>query len=190
MIIQVAAMSSNRAIGLANSLPWHLPEDLQFFKSVTLGRACIHGRKTFESLKKPLPQRLNVVITRHPLQMSESYKTMIDASNKSLDSYRGGQLAPEKKPTLLLFVSTLEEAFQSCETYANIFGPDIYICGGAEIYKQALPKTNRIYLTEIQREFAGDAFFPEFNKAEFELSNRKERVQGDLHYAFCTYDRK
>ena len=134
-IIIIAAMSENRVIGKDNVMPWSLKEDMQRFKNLTMGWPCIMGRKTWESLpKKPLPGRLNIVIS----------------STKTADS---GFFPQDVK----IFPS-LPAAIKYCAGYEKIF-----ICGGEIIYRQALTLANKIELTLIHRLYEGDAFFPEID---------------------------
>ena len=125
----IAAMSLNRAIGNGNTIPWHLPEDFKWFKETTMGHVLAMGRKTFESIGRPLPGRETVVLTRNPGSVT-GVRTL-------------GSL----------------EALRQVETYRN---RTIFICGGAEIYSQALSQCSDLFLTRVKREVEGDAFFPEF----------------------------
>ena len=120
-------MSLNRVIGRDGKIPWHLPEDFQWFKKMTTGQVVLMGRKTFQSLGKPLPNRTNVVLTRR------------------------GPIAG---------VTTLRDL---AELSASHFAPrEIFVIGGAEIYAQLLPRCTDLYLSVVQCEVAGDAFFPAF----------------------------
>ena len=125
----IAAMSLNRAIGNGNTIPWHLPEDFKWFKETTMGHVLAMGRKTFESIGRPLPGRETVVLTRNPGSVT-GVRTL-------------GSL----------------EALGQAEAYRD---RTIFICGGAEIYSQALAQCVDLYLTRVKREVEGDAFFPEF----------------------------
>ncbi|MBX9769092.1 MAG: dihydrofolate reductase [Bdellovibrionales bacterium] len=166
-MIQIAAASRNRVIGIDGKLPWHIPEDLKFFKEKTLNRVCIMGRKTFDSIgKRPLPKRLNIVVSRTP---------GVDAEN-------------------LRFSANLQQALEiaareikSKSNQANPWVNEIMIVGGGEIYRQALGCSDRIYLTEVEIDLSGDAFFPEI-PAEFKVVHRDHR-QGDLDYTFVTYEK-
>ena len=129
-------MSLNRVIGLRNSIPWHLPEDFKWFKKMTTGQVVVMGRKTFQSIGKPLPNRTTIVLTRSP----EAVPGVLAVS--SLD-----QIDPEAP---------------------GIAGREIFICGGAQVYAQALPRCSDLYLTVVQRTVEGDTFFPPFED-EFEL---------------------
>ncbi|MBI2235214.1 MAG: dihydrofolate reductase [Micavibrio aeruginosavorus] len=140
VIAAVAAMARNRVIGAGNKLLWHIPEDFRHFKRVTMGKPVIMGRKTYESIGKPLPGRANIVISRDP------------------GAVRGDVAA----------VATLDDALAHARAVAAANGADeICIIGGGQIYSAALPVTQRIYLTVIDRNYHGDAFFPELNMAEW-----------------------
>jgi dihydrofolate reductase len=129
----IAAMSENRVIGAGNKIPWHLPEDFKWFKKMTTGNIIVMGRKTFESIGKPLPNRETVVLSRGQFQ-HPGVRTILDLS----------QIDPAKEAR------------------------EVFICGGAQIYEQALPLCSDLYLTQVKRVVEGDAFFPPFEN-RFEL---------------------
>ncbi|WP_412465526.1 dihydrofolate reductase [Pedobacter sp. KLB.chiD] len=129
------AVGENYAIGKNNQLLWHMPADLKFFKQTTSGHTVIMGRKTFDSVGKPLPNRRNIVITRDP----------------------------ELKIDGVEVVNSLDEALTITKTEDK----PVFIVGGAEIYKQALPKTQMLYLTTIHHSFDADTFFPEIDRKEW-----------------------
>lgn len=157
IILGPVAVADNNIIGNKNDLPWHLPEDLKHFKEVTLGKTVLMGRKTFESifarLKKPLPGRKNVVITRQ---------------------------ADYKAPEGVLVFGSLESAVK------NLSEEDIYVIGGAEIFKQALPLSQMFYLTRVHGNFEGDAYFPEVNWDEWEQTEKQPHEK----FSFLVYKRK
>ncbi len=128
----IAAMSLNRVIGADGKIPWHLPQDFRWFKQMTTGQVVVMGRKTFESLGKPLPNRTNIVVTRR----GEIPGVMTVRDLTALDP--------------------------------NQFEQDVFIIGGAEIYAQTLPRCSDLFLTVVNREVEGDAYFPEFEPL-FEL---------------------
>ena len=132
----IAAMSRNRVIGYQGAIPWHLPEDLHRFRALTLGQTLIMGRRTFESIGKPLPGRTTIVLTRQ-----SGYPAAGCLTADSLDRALGLALP----------------------------AAEVFVCGGGEVYRQALPRADRIYLTEIDCTVCGDSFFPEIPAAEFEL---------------------
>jgi dihydrofolate reductase len=126
----IAAMSLNRVIGRGNQIPWHLPEDFKWFKQMTTGQVIVMGRKTFESIGRPLPNRETVVLSRSGFQ-HPGVRT----------------------------VASLDEIDMATETRK------VFICGGAEIYRQTLPRCSDLYLTLVQRTIPdGDAFFPPFEE--------------------------
>jgi dihydrofolate reductase len=156
----IVAMAQNRTIGVDNTLPWRCPEDLKHFKTLTMGHHMIMGRKTFDSIGKPLPGRTTVVVTR----------------NASL------------KLEGCVMAHTLEAAIDACAGDEEVF-----IVGGAEIYAQALPLADTLYITEIQQDVEGDAHFPAFDRDAWQEVSRDIRTQDTpqpLHYHFVTYRRR
>lgn len=158
MVSIIVAIAKNGIIGGGNSLLWHISEDLQRFKRITSGHPVVMGRKTFESIGKPLPNRTNVVITRQK-------------------SYRADGC---------IVVHSLDEAI-------SMFPPEeeVFIIGGAEIYRQALPLADMFYLTRIDTVYEGDTFFPDWSEAEWQLvsSERHERGENFPHpFEFQLYE--
>ncbi len=140
-------MSENRVIGRGNKLPWKIPEDLKYFMTMTLGRPVIMGRKTFESIKKPLPGRTNIVVSRN---FAATGATVVRSLPEAV--------AEAKK------IATRDRQ------------KEIMIAGGGQIYEQALAFADRIYLTVIHREIEdGDAFFPEYDKKNWKETARDDR---------------
>lgn len=139
ILTAIVAMAANRVIGVDNDLPWHLPEDLKFFREKTKGAVLIMGRKTFESIKQPLPGRFHIVITRNP----------------------DFQYAHDR----VQVVRSLEQAILVARTLVPPWPDEVFIVGGGEIYSQALEKTDRILLTRISRDYQGQAHFPVFEEA-------------------------
>ncbi|MEE3319897.1 MAG: dihydrofolate reductase [Pseudomonadota bacterium] len=162
----MVAKASNNVIGRDNKLPWYLPNDLKYFKQVTFGKPVIMGRKTWESLKGPLPGRTNIVITRQADYVAEGAKV----------------------------VTTLDEAVEMAQNVAFIEGQEeTVIMGGAEIYQLALPKADRLYLTEVHAEVDGDTFFPDYDATEWNEIGREDfAAEGPnpYDYSFVVYERK
>lgn len=153
----IAAMARNRVIGIHNTLPWRLPEDLKHFKALTMGHHIIMGRKTYESIGKPLPGRTTVIVTR-------------DAGHRVAGC---------------LTATSIDAAIAACGD-----DPEIFFVGGAEMYAQVLPRADRLYLTEIQAEYEGDAWFPAFDRSAWKEVDRQARVNdAGLGYDFVTYTR-
>ncbi|PJE79157.1 Dihydrofolate reductase type 3 [invertebrate metagenome] len=161
----IAAVAENNAIGINNKLPWYLPGDLRYFKAVTMGKPVIMGRKTFESLRKPLPGRTNIVITHNKAFTREGIQ----------------------------IVYSLPDAISLAEDIALINGNDeIIVMGGAEIYRQALPETRRLYLTRVNQSFKGDTFFPDIDDQQWEEVAKEdhEADDGQLNYSYVVLDRR
>jgi dihydrofolate reductase len=160
MISFIVAMDENRAIGKDNELPWHLPEDLKFFKRTTMGHPIAMGRKTHESIGRALPGRENIVITRQ------------------LDY---------KSNNVTIFYS-MEEFVEYCRSQDD----EIFVIGGAEIFKETFAYADRLYITHIYEEFEGDTYFPEFNEREWELITCEKGIKDEKNpykYEYRIYDR-
>ncbi len=163
----IVAMAKNRVIGRENDMPWHIPEDLRHFKALTLGKPVIMGRKTFDSitarLGKPLPGRMNIVISRS---------------------------APQLPPGVIC-CQGLEQALDKARAIAAETGADeIFVIGGAQIYALALPLAERVYLTDIGVEIAGDAFFPALDPALWRESEARPATENsDYPVVFRTFCR-
>ena len=151
IISLIAAMTKNRVIGIHNTLPWQLPADLQHFKKLTMGHPVIMGRKTYESIGRPLPGRANIIISR--------------------DDY--------PVPAECKLAHTLESAILLCTDYHEAF-----FIGGAQLYQQALPFADRLYLTEINTEIVGDAWFPEFDRQAWIETQREPHYDANSGYEF------
>lgn len=155
----VVAIAKNNAIGKDNKLLWHLPKDLKHFKDITSGHTIIMGRKTYESVGKPLPNRRNIIITRQ---------------NISIDGCE--------------VVNSINEALK-----LGTEEDEVFIVGGAEIYKQAMALTDRIYLTIVHQEFDGDTYFPEIKENIWKETERQDHDPDEKHlfpYSFITLDRR
>lgn len=156
-ISMIAAMGKNRVIGKNNDIPWHLPDDFQYFKDTTKGHCVIMGRKNWESLPhkfKPLPGRTNIVITRQEGYIAD-----------------GGQVTDSLE-------NALEIAQQKGEKEA-------FIIGGGEIYRMGLEWADKIYLTEINGVFDGQVTFPEFDKEKWKETSRIQHPKDSKHlYSF------
>jgi dihydrofolate reductase len=152
--IIIVAMTKDRVIGRGGAIPWREPEDLKHFKRVTTGHALIMGRKTYESIGKPLPDRRNVVITRN-----ESYSPQRPESRVPVD-----------------VVHSLDEAFALCRSRNE---EKAFIIGGGQIYERALPLADELIVTCIDRDdVVGDTFFPEWNAADW--TQAAETTAGQL----------
>lgn len=156
----IAAMAANRVIGKGQGLPWNLPADTRFFKETTRGHPVIMGRKTFDTLGKPLPQRRNIVISRQ---------------------------ADLRIPGAEV-VSSLEEALRLVDDSRE----EVFIIGGAEIYRMALDLADRMYLTLIHESFEGDTYFPEFDESQWVEVSRRDHPADEHNphaFSFLTFER-
>ncbi len=162
----IVAMAENRVIGRNNKLPWYLPNDLKYFKAITMGKPVIMGRKTFESIGKPLPGRTNIVITRNQ----------------------------EWQHSGVTVVHNLNDAFIKAEATAVIDGVDeVMIIGGDQIYQTSLDLADRIYLTQVHAEVDGDAWFAAVDWGQWHEAAREDFKAADPNpydYSFIVYDRR
>jgi dihydrofolate reductase len=160
MIISIiAAIAANGVIGKENKLPWHLPADMKHFRDLTRGKPVIMGSKTFESIGRPLPDRLNIVLSSDLAYRAEG----------------------------AMVVHSIDEALQAAGD-----AQEVMVIGGGSIYKQFLPRANRMYLTLIHTNFKGDAFFPEYEKKEWNEVAREEHGQDEKNayaYSFVILER-
>lgn len=168
ILTHVVACSENRVIGAQGGLPWHLPEDMKFFRETTKGHIMIMGRKTFDSFNgRALPNRYHIVITRDPSKHN----------------------FPSTESSPVVFVSSIEEAVEHAKPLTEKWGDEVFIIGGGEIYKQAMPITDKIYLTLIHQEFPGDTYYPEIDQSVFTQTHRRD-VETPIPFSFLTYLRK
>jgi dihydrofolate reductase len=150
--VLVAAMDRDRGIGRDGGLPWHLPDDLKRFKALSLGKPIVMGRRTFDSIGRPLPGRTNIVVSRQ------------------------AGLALEG----VLVVQSLDAALAAAGSV-----PEIVVIGGAEIFRQVLPRTDTIHLTRVHAHVAGDVFFPELDAEQWREANVEHHAADERHqYAF------
>lgn len=161
----ICALAQNGIIGRKNQLPWHLSEDLKYFKRTTMGKPIIMGRKTYESIGRLLPGRTNIIVTR-----TRDYE---------VDNAR--------------IVDSLADAIELAENISIIDGIDeAFVIGGAELFKNAMPLVDRMHLTLVHAEVEGDTWFPEFDAEEWEEVSRMDFEAGETNpyaYSICVFDR-
>lgn len=161
ILCSIAAMAQNRVIGKNNELPWHIPEDLKHFKQTTFGRLVIMGRKTYESLGAPLPKRRNIVLSRSHMILPAEVEQSSDIDG---------------------LLRELEQEQPKEE--------EVFIIGGAEIYKLTLSRIQRLYLTIIHQDFEGDTYFPEVDlENDFQIIDCRKSQDRGLEYSFITAER-
>jgi len=154
----IVAAAQNGVIGINNKLPWDLPNDLKYFRAVTLGKPIVMGRKTWESIGRPLPGRTNIVVTRDSGYQAQGAKV----------------------------VGSIEEALEFAEAQALIDGvEELMLIGGAQLYKEAESRADRIYLTEILADVHGDAYFQLSDPAEWRKTVADQfEPEGDNPYGY------
>jgi dihydrofolate reductase len=161
----IAALAENRVIGRDNQLPWHLPADLKHFKALTLGKPIIMGRKTWDSLGRPLPGRLNLVVSRQPGLQLEGAEVF----------------------------ASLDAALERAEAWAREEdAEELMLIGGAQLYELGLAQAERLYLTRVGISPQGDAYFPDVDETDWHLSSAIEHPEGleTPGYVFEVWDRK
>ena len=160
ILSHIVAASANNVIGVDGELPWDIPEDMKFFRTKTSKKIIIMGRKTFESVGHPLPNRLNIVISRQ-----ENYKA--DGAD---------------------VFTNLTDAIEFAKTKTDEYDSEIFIIGGGEIYKQSLSLIDKVYLTRIHKTIEGDAHYPDTSENEFKVVDKSDR-QEPVPFSFLTYER-
>ena len=163
----MAALARNLTIGRDNQMPWHLPEDLRYFKQVTMNKPIIMGRKTFESIGRPLPGRLNIVVTRRK---------------------------DWPCPAGAVRVGSLDEAFNRAIAQAEMDdAEEVMVIGGGQLYAEALDRVDRLYLTWVHAEVEGDTCFPALDWDQWQETGREDHEASGTNpfdYSFVVYDRK
>ncbi len=154
----IVAIANHRVIGINNTLPWHLPEDLKRFRALTMGHHIIMGRKTYDSLGRLLPGRTTVIVTRNP----------------------------DYKVEGALIANSLQAAIALCKDDNEAF-----LIGGAELYQDGLKHSEKLYITEIDLDVAGDAHFPDFDSSHWQEIAREAHIsEKGLKFNYVTYQRK
>lgn len=161
----IVAMAENRVIGRNNQLPWHLPNDLKYFKAISMGKPIVMGRKTYESIGRPLPGRANIVVTTNPYWQAEGVR----------------------------IASSPDQALALASDIALVDGADeVMVIGGAQLYADLILRADRLYLTEVHAEVEGDAWFPVVDLNRWRVISRKNfAAEGPnpYGYSFVVYQR-
>lgn len=159
VISLIAALAENRVIGADKTLPWRLPNDLKHFRRLTTGHAVVMGRKNYESIGKPLPERTNIVVTRNR-------------------DYRAAGC---------LIAHSVDEALHLAKD-----DPEIFVIGGADIFRETLMRAGRLYLTEVHATVPGDVYFPAFDRNAWREIQRERHEPDERHayaYSFVLLER-
>ena len=158
-IALICAMARNRVIGRNHALPWRLPADMKHFRELTTGHPLLMGRKTFESLRRPLPNRTNIVIT----------------------TQRG------YTPQGALVAHSPDEALILAAAHVSPTVPEIFVIGGENLYTQMLPRADRLYITLVEAEVDGDAWFPPFDQEAWQELERRARPADEKNPYACVF---
>lgn len=156
MISIIAAVSRNGVIGADGKIPWDIPEDMAYFRRTTTGGAVIMGRRTYEDIGRPLPERFNIILSAKL----------------------------KKAPEGTVLADSLEKAIELAK---NSGRENIFLCGGAAVYREGLAIADRIYLTVIDRDYEGNVFFPKFSEKDFRLTSYEKCPSAPI--TFRVYDR-
>ena len=165
MLSVIVAMSENRLIGRGGDLPWHLSADLKRFRRLTTGHAIIMGRKTYESIGRPLRERRSIVITRQADYRAEGVET----------------------------AGSLDAALALAAGDGSLGNSEAFVIGGAEVFREALPRAGRLYLTLVHAELEGDVYLPRFEVDEWKLGSEERHAaddRNDFDYSFLVYERE
>jgi dihydrofolate reductase len=179
------AMAENGVIGRDSSLPWRLPKDMQFFRAATMGKPVIMGRKTFETLKVPLPGRTNIVMTRDQSLQRAHEKSLQQAHEKSHQ-----QTSETGIKVVDNFAAALKVAKAQCEVDGV---SEIMVAGGAEIYRLGLAVATRLYVTRVHAELEGDTWFPEVDWSSWEVARIETFEADEKHshpFSISVYNRR
>ncbi len=203
----IVAMAENRCIGVDNKMPWHISDDLKRFKALTTGHAVIMGRKTFDSiigyLKKPLPERTNIVISRSEFKSNTNFDSLAEEKLEVSDceprgSTKSAWLTQDchskknnrYKHEVCVFKNILSAISHGKEVAKGKNQGEIFIIGGAQIYEQSIQYADRLYLTKIHKSIDGDAFFPEISDNKWLEKDKVDHFDHDPPYSFITLERK
>jgi dihydrofolate reductase len=160
----IVAVAENGVIGREGKLPWHLSDDLRRFRELTMGHTIVMGRRTWESIGRPLPGRRTIVVSRHP-----AYR--VDADDVAV-------------------AASLDDALQMAEAVGD---DNVFIVGGAELYREAIPLADRLYITRVHATVDGDRSFPPFDPSRWRLVATEEHAAGprnDYPFRFEAYERR
>jgi dihydrofolate reductase len=174
----IAAISENKVIGRDNDLPWHIPEDLKRFKEITKGHPVIMGRKTYESIGRLLPNRINIIITRDVEGYLLRHPELVSGSNWIPDQVRNDINKG-------VVVSSLDEAIKEAK---KVDQEEIFIIGGGQIFEQSITIANKIYLTIVHTNLEGDVYFPEYLEFTKEVF-KKESSNDEYSYTFLELEK-
>ncbi len=167
----IAAIGKNHELGFGNQLPWHLPDDLKRFKDITRGHTVLMGRKTYDSIGRPLPDRRNIIITRDTTFVAPG----IEVAHSLDEALRLASLDNGKR-----FEEVPEE-------------PEVFVIGGGQVFTEALPRAQKMYLSHVETALPADSFFPKFDLGEWKILSEEFHPKDEKHlydFTFKQYERK
>ena len=160
-VAMILAMDKNKLIGKEGGMPWHIPGEMAYFKEVTMGKPIIMGRKTYDSIGRPLPGRANIVVTRNTKWSADG----------------------------VVVVGSLSEAIDLAVQLADAAVEEVMIIGGANLCREAMPMTERVYLTYIDHAYEGDTYFDSFNWSDWQERSRQDNQHDDLAFSYLVLER-
>lgn len=166
-LIIIVAMTADRVIGKDGRLPWHVPEDLKFFKRTTQGHAVIMGRKTYESMGRPLPRRRNIIISRQTNYQPTTVEPRTPSDDPALAVLFSPDDAVARKipdQTCLDVVHSVDEAVELCRRRSE---ENAFIIGGGRLYATTIDRADELFITAIEGDYPGDTFFPEWDRSDW-----------------------
>jgi len=155
-VAMILAMDKNKLIGKEGGMPWHIPGEMAYFKEVTMGKPIIMGRKTYDSIGRPLPGRANIVVTRNTKWSADG----------------------------VVVVGSLKEAIDLAAQLADAAVEEVMIIGGANLCREAMPITERVYLTYIDHAYEGDTYFDSFNWSDWQEQSRQDSQHDDIVFSY------
>lgn len=182
-ISAIAIISKDRGLGFENHLLFHIPGELPRLKAVTMGHPIIMGRKTFESIGKPLPGRLNIVITRDSdfkVNGVVIVHSLDEAIQEGIKYYVSSSKYEEKE----------KQNIPNTQYVIHNTEQELFILGGGQIFKEALPLTDRLYLTVVDHQVPADTFFPDYEKEFTKVIEKEEKTDWDHPYTFLTLEKE
>jgi dihydrofolate reductase len=184
----IVAMAHNRVIGRGGALPWRLSADLKRFKSLTMGHHLIMGRKTYDSIARPLPGRISIVLKRRASPYDYDFFDEAGLPRRLYKQARDFETTfSPNEPLPLAFAPSFDEALLLAGDDSEVF-----VIGGAQIYELALPLADRLYVTHVEAEVEGDTFFPAYDPADWRLveeTSHAADTKNEFPHRFCIYDR-
>lgn len=186
----IVAMSENHVIGINNGMPWHIPGELPRFKRITTGHPIIMGRKTYESIGKPLPNRLNIIITRDKDYHVEgtiichSLHEAIEKAKKNViaSRFHSNEIAKQSSDEKIAAVAHRSFAMTDEEN-------EVFIIGGGQIFTDAIEIADKLYVTVIHKKIEGDTYFPDYEKIFTKEVFREDHDDGEYNYSFLELEK-